>query len=175
MIRKMYPSDKDGVIRVLKSANMFTPSEVALAIEQIDIYLANPNQRDYNLMILESEDFQNIGFMSYGPAPLAEDVYNLYWIAVHPRAQGKGHGRELILWLEERVQSASTRMILVETSSLAMYKPTREFYRAMDFKKISRVPDFYKPGDDRITYVKYFKKKEKKNYGPVAEYATSEF
>ena len=169
MIRNMHASDRDAVIKILQSTNIFTPAEVALATEQIDIYLTDSHQRDYTVVVLESEDFQLIGFMSFGPAPITEAVYNLYWIALHPRAQGKGHGKELVFWLEKCLQSASARMILVETSSLATYRPTREFYLALDFKEVSRVRDFYKPGDDRITYVKHIRRKETGKFGSARE------
>jgi ribosomal protein S18 acetylase RimI-like enzyme len=174
MIRRMHASDRDAVVGILHATNVFTPSEVALAIEQIDIYLSNSKQRDYNVVVLESEDFHVVGYISFGPAAIAEDVYNLYWIAVHPRAQGRGYGRELVQWLEKWVQSAFARMILVETSSLSTYKSTREFYRSMGFKEVSRVRDFYKLGDDRITYVKHIMKEEEECHGSGAETSKAE-
>ena len=169
MIRSLKASDRNEVIKILHSTNMFTPAEVALATEQIDIYLTDSNQFDYSVVVLESENFQVIGFLSFGPAPITEDCYNLYWIAIHPRAQGRGHGKELILWLEKRALLVSVRMILVETSSLPMYAPTRGFYRAAGFREVSRIPDYYKSGDDRITYIKRFMKKETKRHGSLAE------
>ena len=175
MIRSLKASDRNEVIKILHSTNMFTPAEVALATEQIDIYLTDSNQFDYSVVVLESENFQVIGFLSFGPAPLTEDCYNLYWIAIHPRAQGRGHGRELILWLEKCLLLASARTILVETSSLSLYTPTRRFYRALGFQEVSRIPDYYKSGDDRITYIKHLMKKETKKYGSLAENFKEEF
>jgi hypothetical protein len=46
-------------------------------------------------------------------------------------------------------------MILIETSSQPKYEKTRRFYTGLDYKEVSRIPDFYRKGDDRITYVKY--------------------
>jgi len=168
MIRKMHVSDRNALVGILRSTTIFTSSEVALAAELIDIHLANPNQKDYTVVVVEDESFQVIGFMSFGPAPITEGVYNLYWIAVHPRARAKGHGRELVAWLMKNVQDISARMVLVETSSSAQYKPTREFYRSLGFKEVSRVRDFYRPGDDRITYIKHVTKKKMESYGSAA-------
>lgn len=169
MIRSMYASDRDSVLRILSSTKMFTPAELDLANEQIDIYLNFKKQSDYSVVVLEGEDFEVKGYMSFGPAPLTQYIFNLYWIAISPKAQNHGHGRELITWLEKYVKSVSGRMILVETSSKLHYKPTRAFYRALGFKEISRIPDFYGPEDDRITYVKKLIKRESKKYGYLAD------
>jgi hypothetical protein len=44
---------------------------------------------------------------------------------------------------------------MVETSSQPKYERTRSFYLRLGYREVSRIPDFYKPGDDRISYVKY--------------------
>jgi ribosomal protein S18 acetylase RimI-like enzyme len=161
--------DRDPVIRILHATKMFTPAELDLATEQIDIYLNSTKQSDYSIVVLEGEDFEVKGYMSFGPASLTQYIYNLYWIAISPAAQNHGYGRELISWLEKHVKSVSSRMILTETSSKPQNRVTRAFYRALGFKEISRIPDFYGSGDDRITYVKKLKKGEPKRYGYVAE------
>jgi hypothetical protein len=48
-------------------------------------------------------------------------------------------------------------MVLIETSSQPRYEPTRQFYLRLDYREVARVPDFYKPGDDRIIYAKSFR------------------
>jgi GNAT superfamily N-acetyltransferase len=95
--------------------------------------------------------------MTWGPAPLAEDAYDLYWMAVSPPKQGKGYGRALVEWLEERVRERNGRLITVETSSQAKYRPTRTFYMKRDYREVARIPDFYRTGDDRVIYAKYFR------------------
>jgi GNAT superfamily N-acetyltransferase len=77
-------------------------------------------------------------------------------MAVRSGEQGRGYGRELVGWLEDAVRKAGGRMILIETSSQPKYEKTRRFYTGLDYKEISRIPDFYRKGDDRITFVKYF-------------------
>jgi ribosomal protein S18 acetylase RimI-like enzyme len=165
----MYASDRDAVINILQSTKMFTPVELDIATEQIEIYLACQNQSDYSIVVFEGEDCEVKGFMSFGRTPLTQSTYNLYWIAVSPKSQKQGYGRELVTWLERHIKSVSGSMILVETSSRLHYKPTRAFYRALGYKEISRIPDFYGPEDDRITYLKKLIKREPKKDGYLAE------
>jgi ribosomal protein S18 acetylase RimI-like enzyme len=165
----MRDSDREDVVDLLWATNMFTHSEVTVAIEQVDIFLTQDNQKDYVVLVVEDENFRVIGMMSFGPAPLTENVFFLYWIAVHPRAQNRGYGRALMLWLEDYAQAAVARMILLETSSMSLYNGTREFYRSLGYKVVSRVPDFYKSGDDRITYAKNLIQKGTRENGTLAE------
>ncbi len=92
--------------------------------------------------------------MTYGPTPLTVGTYDLYWMAVDPRAQGRGHGRALVLWLEAYVKDAGGRLLIIETSSVPKYEPTRRFYLGLNYTEVARIPDFYQPGDDRVIYRK---------------------
>ncbi len=152
----MKREDRERVLDIVQATEMFTPDEVFFAREQVDIYLDQPHQRDYFIVIVEDASGRVVGYMSYGQTPLTDAGYDLYWMAVAPEEQGRGYGREIMLWLEKRVKEAGGRMILIETSSQPKYERTRRFYLNMDYREVSRIPDFYKPGDDRITYVKYF-------------------
>jgi ribosomal protein S18 acetylase RimI-like enzyme len=152
----MTREDRRTVLDIIHSTEMFTPDEVTVACELIDIYLDQPQQRDYSLVVAENEDGRVVGYMSYGPTPLTEGTYDLYWMAVASGEQRRGYGRELAKWLEKTVREAGGgRLILIETSSQPKYEKTRRFYTGLNYKEVSRIPDFYRKGDDRITYVKY--------------------
>ncbi len=156
MVRPLNREDRERVLGIVQATEMFTPDEIFFAREQVDIYLDQPHQRDYFLVVGEDAKAGVVGYMSYGPTPLTEGTYDLYWMAVAPSAQGRGFGRELVVWLERRVAEAGGRLILIETSSQPKYEKTRKFYLSLGYKEASRIPDFYKVGDGRITYVKYF-------------------
>jgi ribosomal protein S18 acetylase RimI-like enzyme len=151
----MRREDRPTVLDIINSTGMFTPDEIVVACELIDIYLDQPQQRDYRLVVAEDEAGRVVGYMTYGPTPLTEGAYDLYWMAVSPGKQGRGFGRELVLWLEKTVRDAAGRVILIETSSQPKYEKTRRFYTGLDYREVSRIPDFYRKGDDLITYVKY--------------------
>ncbi len=154
MIRPMSPPDKPAVMAIIRETDMFTPAEVVVAEELIDAYLETSDQKDYDVVVSENAGGGVVGYMTWGPTPLAENVYDLYWMAVSPHEQGRGRGKELVAWLEDKVRALGGRMIIIETASQPKYHPTREFYLRLGYKEVARVPDYYKPGDDRIIYTK---------------------
>jgi ribosomal protein S18 acetylase RimI-like enzyme len=154
MVRPMKPEDREIVLDIIRATKMFTPAEISVARELIDIYLEQPEQRDYFLDVVEKGPGAVVGYMAYGPTPLTDGTYDLYWMAVAPDQQGFGFGKELVNWLEKKVAEGGGRMVLIETSSQPRYEPTRRFYSGLGYLEISRIPDFYRQGDDRITYIK---------------------
>ncbi len=157
MIRPMQPPDKPAVLGLIRATDMFTPEEIGVAEELIDIYLGVPEQKDYRIVVVENERKDVVGYLTWGPTPLSEDGYDLYWMAVSPAEQGHGYGKQLVRWLEAEVRKLAGRLIIIETSSQAKYQPTRQFYLNLDYKEVARVPEYYKPGDDRVIYAKYFR------------------
>lgn len=157
MIRPMEPRDKEPVIGHVRATGFFTPAEVEVAEELMDIYLEKPEQKDYRVVVIENERKDAVGYMTWGPTPLAEDAYDIYWMAVAPSEQGKGRGKALILWIEDEIRRLDGRMILIETSSQPKYHATRQFYLDFGYKEVARVPDFYRAGDDRVIYAKYLR------------------
>jgi GNAT superfamily N-acetyltransferase len=147
-------SDKPAVMDLIKATDMFTPAEIEVAEELMDIYLLRPGQKDYRVVVVETPDGGVGGYMTWGPTPLAEGAYDLYWMAVLPREQGRGLGKELVCWLERTVADLDGRLIIIETAGQPKYHLTRHFYLGLGYKEVARVPDFYKPGDDRIIYTK---------------------
>ena len=97
------------------------------------------------------------GYMTWGPTPLTDGTYDLYWMAVSPKAQGRGLRQGARpSGSRGRVAEAGGRLIVIETSRSRKYEPTRKFYLGLGYTEAARIPDFYKAGDDRIIYVKYF-------------------
>jgi ribosomal protein S18 acetylase RimI-like enzyme len=154
MIRSMTPSDRGAVLDLIRETGFFRPDEVKVAEELIDITLGHPDQRDYDIVVVEDDDGTVVGYMTWGPTPLTIGTYDLYWMAVSPRAQGRGHGKALVRWLEGRVAELGGRLIVIETSSTQNYEPTRKFYLGLGYRETARIPDFYQSGDDRVIYTK---------------------
>jgi len=157
MIRPMQAGDKAPVLGLIRATEFFTAAEVGVAEELVDVYLDRPDQKDYSVMVVENDQGAPAGYMTWGPTPLAEDAYDLYWMAVAPSDQGKGRGKELVRWLEAEVGRRNGRIIIIETSSQPKYHGTRQFYIDLGYKEVARIPDFYRAGDDRVIYAKYFR------------------
>jgi ribosomal protein S18 acetylase RimI-like enzyme len=153
-VRKMGTHDRMRIQDILEGTDAFTDDEVTCALELFDIYLSNPQQKDYDFFCAVDEQDIPLGYLCYGKAPFTDAVFYLYWIAVHPRSQGAGIGQQLMKHLDKILARQNARMLLIETASKASYEQTRSFYRRNGFTEWSRIKDFYRLDDDRITYGK---------------------
>jgi hypothetical protein len=57
-------------------------------------------------------------------------------------------------FLDEVVKGMNGRMILADTSTIPQYEKTRSFYLNGGFQEVGRIPDYYLPGNDRVTFCK---------------------
>ncbi|HEX6616489.1 MAG TPA: hypothetical protein VF046_09305, partial [Gemmatimonadales bacterium] len=64
-----------------------------------------------------------------------------------------GLGTALLQAMEQRLAGVA-RLVIVETSGRPAYAATRGFYESRGYQAVSRIPDFYAPGDDQLVYVK---------------------
>ncbi|BCR05727.1 hypothetical protein DESUT3_27960 [Desulfuromonas versatilis] len=154
-MRSLNRSDLPQLTRILEATGAFTDVEVDCAVELLNIVLDDPGQQDYVVAVAEDAG-KVVGYVLYGPVPLTQGNYDLYWIATDPAVQGKGFGQQLMHHVENEVRRLGGRMICLETSSQGGYEKTRKFYDRAGYVEESRIRDFYKTGDDRITYVKRF-------------------
>ena len=155
MLRKLQASDLPELERILVATDAFTPAEVEVAMELLEIVISDPEQRDYEVAVAEVLG-KVAGYVLFGPVAATVGSFDLYWIAVDPAAQGSGVGQRLMEHVEEEARKRGGRMICLETSSQGGYSRTRSFYEKAGYLLESRIRDFYKPGDDRLTYVKRF-------------------
>ncbi len=153
----MEARDKGPVLGLVRATGFFTDEEVEVAEELIDAYLERPDQKDYHVEVVEDGPEAVAGYMTWGPTPLTEGAYDIYWMAVAPSEQGKGRGKALLAWVEDEVRRRAGRVIIIETSSQPKYHGTRRFYVDLGYKEVARIPDFYRAGDDRVIYAKYFR------------------
>lgn len=153
-IRPIIQKDRVTLQSMLVKVEVFTPEEIGVAMELIDIVLKDQDQKDYRIHCMVDGQDQPMGYICYGPTPMTQGTFDLYWIAVAPRVQGHGIGAGLLDFLEETVRDRNGRMILVDTSSIPQYEKTQRFYFRKGFHEVARVPDYYHPGNDRITFCK---------------------
>jgi ribosomal protein S18 acetylase RimI-like enzyme len=157
MIRPLKPADRPQIRRVVVSSGRFTGEEIATAMELVDKALKEGEEASgYLFAVMEERGkYPSVqGYACYGPTPLTQGVYDLYWIVVDPAAQGKGRGRRLIDYVERDVLRRRGRMIVIETSSHETYSNTTRFYRRAGYNLVARIRDFYRIGDDKLTFSK---------------------
>lgn len=155
-IRALDPHDRSSIEDMVVSSGKFNDVEIATALELVEEALEEGEESGYIFAVLEtgSADTAVRGYACYGPVPLAEGVYDLYWIVVHPASQGTGLGRHLIHFVERDVVSRGGRMILIETSSQETYGDTVRFYERSGYQLAARIRNFYKIGDDKLVFQK---------------------
>lgn len=159
VIRPMLRADRASVMDLVVSAGNFNQSEIDCALELVDIYLTDERQKDYNVVVaLDPTENTVCAYACWGPVPMTRGAFDLYWIATHPRARGRGFGRALMDYVERRVRQLNGRLLVVETSAKASYVGTVEFYRRLGYSENSRIRDFYDIGDDKIIFVKRLSK-----------------
>lgn len=157
-IRPVEPKDRARILEILVGVARFTEDEVKSAIELVDIALEHPERGEYFVYVLDVPDSGPSrmvqGYVCYGPTPLTDGVYDLYWIAVDPKQQGQGIGQLLLRFVENEVRRQRGRMLLIETSSKETYAPTLRFYQRSGYEEISRIKDFYRIEDDKVVFCK---------------------
>jgi GNAT superfamily N-acetyltransferase len=154
MIRKLENTDRQKIYDILVETNNFTDGEIKVAMELVDIYIGDKEQKDYEIFV-DTEDEVIKGYVCIGPRPLTAGTYDLYWIAVNPSVQSKGIGSGLISYIENYLIQKKVRLILIETSGKLSYEKERKFYEKNKYDKLVEIKDFYDIGDSLVIYGKY--------------------
>lgn len=150
-IRRVRPEDREALDRLLHRIENFTPEEVAVALELVDGAIRDPRGSGYEVLVAQEGDGPLLGYVCYGPTPLTDGTFDLYWIAVDPDCRGRGAGRFLHDAMLADLRGRGARLVRLETSSQDSYDGTLRFYEALGYEVVSRVGDFYRPGDDLVT------------------------
>ena len=153
-IRSLILKDRTRLHSMLIDSDAFTAEEIDVAIELIDTVLKDESQKDYKIDCMVDDQDQPVGYICYGPTPMTQGTFDLYWIVVDPNFQGKGIGSKLLDFLTEVVRGKGGGMILADTSTIPQYEKTKNFYIQNGFQEVAKVPDYYYPGNDRVTFCK---------------------
>ncbi len=156
-IRRLEAHDRPFIEKMVISTGKFNDVEVATALELVDEALERGEEESgYFFAVLEYGEGHRVvqGYACYGPVPLTQGAYDLYWIVVDPACQGKGFGSHLLEHVETDVLSRGGRMILIETSSQESYGATILFYEHSGYHLAARIRNFYRVGDDKLIFQK---------------------
>ncbi|HEX7020908.1 MAG TPA: GNAT family N-acetyltransferase, partial [Gemmatimonadaceae bacterium] len=97
---------RQRIREILDATDVFRNEEIDVAIGLFDETFASRGPRapfdagdgvaDYEFVGSFTENGQLAGYVCYGATPGTDRTYDLYWIAVHPSAQGSGGGTRLL-------------------------------------------------------------------------------
>ena len=151
VIRPAQPEDAESILRLAGAEPLFSREEAETVAELLEAYLDQEDDDGY-FFLSAMDDEKLLGFACYGPTPLTQGTFDLYWIAVDSTAKGQGVGRALMTRVEDEVRALGGRLIVLDTSGRPEYEPTRAFYRRLGYAHSATVPDFYAPGDDLVIF-----------------------
>jgi ribosomal protein S18 acetylase RimI-like enzyme len=146
--------DGSQIHAINASTSVFSQEEVECVDELWEEYLAQGPESSGYYFIVEKEDNRVHGYACYGPRALTDRTYDLYWIAVDRTVHRGGVGRALLAATEELIRKLEGRLLIVETSGLSKYEPTRAFYLATGYTLEATLKDFYQDGDDLVVFTK---------------------
>jgi ribosomal protein S18 acetylase RimI-like enzyme len=153
-IRRLAPPDRDEIADLVRTGGTFNGDEVAVAMELVDLALAQPDGDYYVIVCDDAATGALAGYLCFGRTPMTDGTYDLYWIATHARARGQGVGTRLVLAMEAEVRTRGGRLVRVETSLMGEYDAARSFYARLSYHEVGRIRDFYRVGDDLVTLAK---------------------
>jgi GNAT superfamily N-acetyltransferase len=152
-LRDLRPEDRQSIERILRAVGVFREPEVQIGLELVDETFQPGPSTDYRWFVADRAGAV-VGFACFGPVPLTEGTFDLYWIAVEPGSQGSTVAEMLDEAVTTAVRSLGARWLLAETSSLPEYGRAHRFYARRGYRLVGKIEDFYRPGDDRLTFGK---------------------
>lgn len=153
MLRPTTPADTDALVALAAATGVFKELEIEALREVLDDYHAVNHTYDHRSLTWDAGTPD--GFAYFAPTAMTDRTWELWWIAVEPGRQGKGLGGRLLEFVEGEVRKAGGRILLIETSSLPHYLPTRNFYLKHGYEQSGCIPDFYADGDDKVIFAKH--------------------
>ena len=154
MLRPTVPSDSPALVAIAERTKFFKPHELVALREVLDDYHDDPGRHWANTY---EENGQIMGFVYFAPAEMTDQTWYLYWIFVEKQTQAKGIGSTLLKFAEDEAKKAGGRLMLIETSGLPFYEPTRRFYLKHGYRLEATLHDFYEDGDDLNVFWKRLK------------------
>lgn len=152
MLRPTTPADTDALVSLAEETGVFKPLEIEALREVLDDYHAVNHTYGHRAVTWDTGSPD--GFAYFAPTAMTDRTWELWWIAVEPGRQGQGLGGKLLEFVESEVRAAGGRILLIETSSLPHYLPTRNFYLKHGYEQSGGIPDFYADGDDKVVFSK---------------------
>jgi len=153
VIRPTLPEDTPALVDLAAATRVFKPLEIQALREVLDDYHAQERPPGHGSVTYE-KDGRIAGFAYFAPAAMTDGTWYLYWIAVTKQVQARGVGGALLEHVEACVRQARGRLLLIETSSLPHYEPTRRFYLKHGYEQAGVLRDFYADGDDMVVFRK---------------------
>lgn len=168
-IRSLSPHDREAIAELVSRDGTFRPDEIACAMELVDAALGKAESNTYEILVAAEDAPANaqgparplggtvIGYVCFGATPMTEATFDLYWIVVAPEGRGRGTGGTLLRATEQHLTERGVVTLRIETSSQEGQGGAARFYRRHGYEQVGHIADFYRSGDDLLTFAKRLK------------------
>lgn len=124
-VRPAFRGEEARVKQIAVDSGLFAEDDVDAFDEMLGGYFDGSLQ-GHQWLVAELDE-RIAGGAYFAPEPFGDRVWNLYFLAAAPEAQGEGVGTGLLQHVEARLREmgpAHARVLLVETSSIETYSRT---------------------------------------------------
>lgn len=147
-VRDAHVSDIPALEAIIRNVGLFTPEEADGFAGSLKGYFDGPEEgRRWFLT------GNGLGAAYLAPEP-APGVWNLLFLGVVPKARRSGLARALVAEVERRLRSEGARLLLIDTSTEAPMEAARALYAALGYDRVALIPDYWAPGDGKLTFRK---------------------
>src|SRR4051794_1923932 len=151
MIRPAVAADVPRLLELTAATGFFKPADVETLRDVLDDFFA---EADGHQSVVYEDGGRIVGYAYYAEASMTDRTWYLWWIAVDPTTQGKGVGRKLMKHIEDDARRLGARLMFIETSSVPLYEPTRQFYLRVGYEQEALLRDYYSDGDGLVVFRK---------------------
>lgn len=146
------PGDDTALAAIAAACGNFSEDEIAFVPEILEKLIEEGELHSGYRLLVASDADGPAAFAIWGPIPATDRRYDLYWIATHPRAQGKGAGRLLLTETTKRARLENASHLFIETETGETYAAAHHLYETCGFPLIATIPDYYREGRHKAVY-----------------------
>jgi GNAT superfamily N-acetyltransferase len=154
IIRGLLQHDRQGIRRLVEQRGTFNEAEIGVALELVEEALRHQVGSEYRFLCATNMQNELSGYICFGPIPMTENCYDLYWIVVDKGYSRQGVGKRLLVEMENVLRGVSARRIYIDTSSTQAYAAARSFYAKNGYRPVCILDDFYRKGDHKMIFMK---------------------
>ncbi len=153
LLRPTRPEETDVLVEMAADTGVFKPIEIETLRHVLDDY-HGPKPEAGHAAVTVLLDGIPVGFAYFGPNEITDRTWMLYWIFVQRSLHARGLGTKILDYVEAEIRAEGGRVLVIETSGLPNYLPTRNFYLKLGYDQVAVVPDFYADDDDMVVFWK---------------------
>lgn len=136
--------DLPFIVKIAEDIGTFTEQEIECLRVDLSTFIKENSDReaiDHAFVLRVGNEIAGLRF--YGPLPMTDRSWMLFWILIAPKFHGKGYGRVLLERTEKQVRKFSGRLLLIETADSQAFTAARSLYNRCHFEMTACIPQFY--------------------------------